>query len=560
MILLALLACPGTKEELVYVDRIVDTAATAADETGTADAGDTAEADPDEPATPSASLPAPRLLRRMSLDLRGVLPSTEELDAVEADPEALWTLRDAYLADPLLEERLVLLLSERWHTRIDDFLVDVSEYQAFSEDPHIEYAVERAIGEEPLRLIARIAVEDRPWSEVVTADHTMANEYLAEVWPLELADGTGWREATYTDGRPSAGVLSTNGLWWRYFSTQSNMNRGRVAALTRLLICVDYASRTITFAEDETLASAGDLESALRSSPYCMGCHSAIDPIAASLMGFWPANTYQVDEIDTYHPEREVLAASVLGVAPSWYGTPIYGLNELGVHIAADPRFLPCAAKTFASLLWRRETSLDDYGQLQALTQHFEANGARVRSLLSAITETASYQTAGHETQAGLRLLTPNQLESAIEALTGYRWTFAGYNQMDNDTIGYRNLAGGVDGNSITRAQDTPSLTWALTVQRLSEAAAALAVSEDLNTDDGPNLLDRVEPTTTPDDAAFTDQISALHWRMYGQRADDDWVDAITVLWETVDASEGSQTAWTAVVSAMIRDPAFGSY
>ena len=31
-------------------------------------------------------LDAPRLARRLSLDLRGVLPSTEELDAVEADP------------------------------------------------------------------------------------------------------------------------------------------------------------------------------------------------------------------------------------------------------------------------------------------------------------------------------------------------------------------------------------------------------------------------------------------------------------------------------------------
>lgn len=36
-----------------------------------------------------ASLPAPLLLRRLSLDLRGTLPSLAELDAVEADVGAL---------------------------------------------------------------------------------------------------------------------------------------------------------------------------------------------------------------------------------------------------------------------------------------------------------------------------------------------------------------------------------------------------------------------------------------------------------------------------------------
>ena len=73
-------------------------------------------------------LPAPRLLRRMSLDLRGVLPTVEELDRVEADPDALGELRDAYLADPRFEERLVDLLAERWLTRVDEFLIGHNEY------------------------------------------------------------------------------------------------------------------------------------------------------------------------------------------------------------------------------------------------------------------------------------------------------------------------------------------------------------------------------------------------------------------------------------------------
>ncbi len=548
MILLLLLACQGDpKDRPAHLRPDPDTAEAQAEDTGNASAQ-------------GAIVAPPRLLRRMSLDLRGVLPTVAELDEVEADPDALWTHRDAYLSDGRLEDRLIHLLAERWHTRIDDFLVNITEYAIFGEDPDIEYAVERAIGEEPLRLIARIVVEDRPWTDVVTADHTQANGLLAQIWPLDHPGGEDWAPATYTDGRPAAGVLSTNGLWWRYYSTRSNLNRARVAALTRLLICEDYAARTITFSEDESLASAGDLETALKTSPYCMGCHSAIDPIAATLMGFWPANTYQVDEIHTYHPEREALAQTMLGVEPAWYGDPVYGLNELGAHIAADSRYLPCAAETFASLLWRRETTLADFEQVQTLARDFAAEGARVRPLLAAITQTQSYQARQGEGENGRRLLSPAQLASAVEDLTGFRWTFAGYDQLDNDTIGYRNLAGGVDGTAITRAQDAPSLTWALTVQRLSEGAAGHAVAGDLETGGGPGLLNRVDLDTLPEDPAFSAQLKALHWRMYGVRADEDWLDGITVLWETVDTHEGPQTAWTAVVSAMIRDPDFGGY
>ena len=65
---------------------------------------------------------APRLARRMSLDLRGILPTSAELDLVEADPSQLSTLRDAWLEDPHFEERLVRLLGERWQTRVDEFL------------------------------------------------------------------------------------------------------------------------------------------------------------------------------------------------------------------------------------------------------------------------------------------------------------------------------------------------------------------------------------------------------------------------------------------------------
>ncbi|HND33839.1 MAG TPA: DUF1549 domain-containing protein, partial [Myxococcota bacterium] len=93
-------------------------------------------ADDDAPLLPLA---APRLARRISLDLRGVLPTVAELDRVEADPAALDGLVDQWLADPRLEARMVHLLSERWHTKVDEFLMFYWEYQELAGDDLQEY-------------------------------------------------------------------------------------------------------------------------------------------------------------------------------------------------------------------------------------------------------------------------------------------------------------------------------------------------------------------------------------------------------------------------------------
>jgi len=512
---------------------------------GTEQAPDTAV-----PETPVSTISDAALLRRISLDFRGVPPSEAELDQLTANPSLAPNIRDAMLRDSRFGERLVHLFAERWHTRVDVFDIVAYDYGLDRTD---EYTFERSVGEEPLRILSHVVTEDLPWTEVVLGDWTMANELLAEIWPIDYPEeGSGWQVSRYTDSRPAAGVMATNGLWWRYTTTDSNMNRGRAAAISRLLLCEDYLQRPVAFSEaNTTLSSTAD---AAQEDPYCLACHASLDPVAASLFGFWWLSLYSEIEETTYHPEREALWEQHLGTAPAWFGTPISGLPDLGVSVARDSRFYTCAVESMAETLWRRPVTLDDADELEALRVGFLEDETRMRPLLAAITETDAYRSEDQ------RMITHDQLHNTLEALTGFRWTFDGFDELDSDESGYRMLLGGVDGIAIRSPQQRPGMTWALVVKRAAEAAAAYSVDRELSEGLDGVLFQSVSLSDAPGDPAFDQELRSLHRRMYSTEASDSWLSDVGALWTAVAAEQDAQVAWSATISAMLRDPALLTY
>lgn len=520
--------------------------------------------DPGEHLVP---LEAPQLLRRLSLDLRGVLPSVEELDAVEADPSQLAVYRSQFLDDPRLEDRLVSFFAERWLTRLDKFEIQYYDYQL---DPTLEFEFERSVGEEPLRLMAYIAMNDKPWTDIVTADYTVTNEILSDLWPVTYPDGaSGWELSAYTDGRPAVGVLATNGLWWRYVTNISNMNRSRAAAIMRLFLCQDVLSRPVSLSGQVSISDEDGTADAIANNPSCVACHASVDPLASALFGWWTVISYNPDEMGSYHAEREELGDLYLGSAPAYFGQPLNGFVDLGPAIANDSRFYSCTAKSAAELFWRRPIEQSDWQRVETLRDGFLANGLLYRELLEDVLETPEY-TAGSfvddapdealEREITWRLVTPDLLSSMVEDLTGFVWEYKGFEQLSNDDPGYRTLAGGVDGYTVTRPQQDPGITWTVTAKRFAQAAASYAVDQELVEGvDGP-LFTYVTLESRPGDEAFTKELEALHWRLYALRVDDERVRAAEALWTTVEAEEGAQVAWTRLISAMLRDPDFIGY
>jgi hypothetical protein len=414
------------------------------------------------------------VLVRASLDVRGVRPSVAEVSAVEADPTAVDGLVAAMLDDPRFGGRVADMWSEIYLTRTDAYTVTAHDYGV--DDAEREYLT--SVGDQPLRMLGYVADHDLPYTELVTGDWTMADELLARIWPIDYPDGaTGWQKARYDDGRPAAGVLASNAMWWRYTSTESNANRKRANTISRIFLCNDYLVRPLEFDRSVNLLDEAAVADALVSNPGCVNCHASLDPLASYLFGFWWLDYYDPVELRGYHPERERLWQDHTGVPPSYYGQPGDSLADLGVQIAQDPRFVTCAVEQAWELLLRRKSAPGDTDALVTHRDAFLAGGTTLRALFASVLADPRYR-AGPTTAGGVpaKMVTPLLLASEVEDLTGFRFTTGGYDLfridavgLENkgdllvaDRVGVRTLAGGADGYNVTATATAPNTTLVL--------------------------------------------------------------------------------------------------
>jgi hypothetical protein len=499
-------------------------------------------------------MPANELLTRISLDLRGVRPSVEEYTAVELQPGVVDELLEGYLYDDRFGERVRGLFSEIYLTRAETYYFDVDDFSQLEGISNSEFL--DSVGEEALHILGEIARNDEPLTELVVGDWTMANPITAAIWPVDYPEeSTGWERTRYTDGRPAVGVLSTNSLWWRYTSTNSNMNRKRANAVSRMFLCHDYLARPIEFDRSVSILDEESVGNALKTNPGCVGCHVSLDPLAAYFFGFWAFNDDVPEEVSIYHPDRERLWSSYLGVSPAYYGQPGYNLRDLGVNIAGDPRFSKCLTQQSYELLLRRPATLADARDLEKHRDYLLNNQMTLRSVFRSIMMSDEYRAGRTDIPGAVpkKMVTPELMASQIEALTGFRFVDGnGFDQLTEDSHGFLTLAGGADGYYVTKHATGPNTT-VLLVQ------AEYAVVGDIDTLT-PKLFTKIRPNVSYDEdpQGFVEQVQRLHLRFYGRRvtADGEEVEANIALWQNLyQVDPNVELAWIGLVSALLRDP-----
>lgn len=551
--------------------------ATAGDDVETADSGSTGE--PGEPNP--IYLPPGEHLVRVSMALRGVRPSAEELAAVEADPAAIEGIVDGYLDDPRFGT-IVRDLHNDALLVLADFLVFPAGFVPKGPVADVDvYRLNRSITEAPLRLVEHVVTNDRPYTEIVTAEYTLADEIVAEVWGLPYeGDGSSWEVTAWQDERDQAGILSDPWLFQRYQSTVSNANRGRANAISRALLCYDFLSRDIEVDASVNLADPDAVANAVVENPACASCHQGLDPLAGFLRDWSPV--YVPSEVDypfdSYMPGVfEDIGATVRD--SNFFGRAGEGLGDLGRFIAEDPRFSLCAAQRFYAYFHQvelEEVPLETAARFQT---ELVDSGMSAKALARAIVLDDEFRVShadpadpGENDPVGVKKARPVQLSLLFQDLTGFGWRtdltefdLAPVELLDDSFLGYNVLLGGIDSLFVTRPSHTYSATASLVLRNLSREAADFVVDDDFGQPDpdARHLLTLVGATDT-EEGLVREQLSALHLRIFGRTAlpDGPEVDASYELFQAaLDHAAGDVTrAWKVTLTALLQDVEIAYY
>ncbi|HRC58589.1 MAG TPA: DUF1585 domain-containing protein [Kofleriaceae bacterium] len=514
-------------------------------------------------------------LARASLAVRGYRPSLAELEAVAADPDRLAALVDEYLRAPEFGDTIRDLHND---TLLMDLEAPKFIYPNLGPFADATYAQLRAIMQEPLRLIEHVVVTGRPYTEIVTAPYTMANGTVATAFGLPHAGAAEvWEVTAWPDGRPAAGILASNALYQRHVSAGDNYHRGRANLISRALLCHDYLDSDVVLDTTINLADPEVVAEAVTKNPSCASCHQTLDPLASYFFTFAPKdypNAITRYPYSGYKPRFAEQWRTTNKRPPMYFGAAPQGLAGLARAIADDPRFARCAAQRFTSHLTQVPIEDLDPALIARLQTAFVDSGYDARALVRAIVLSDAFAVSHTEaaeaadSTVGLLRMRPRQLARTLLELTGERWStlqsdkisgvpLGPVDLLDNDTIGYRVLGGGMDSYYVTRNQTTMGATSALVSRRAAMALADRVVEHDRTSPATERRLFLKAEVTDAAEPMVRSQLRYLLARTASELVaeDDPRVDEAYAMFRDLLAQSGSAVrAWKLTLAGLFAD------
>jgi len=520
-------------------------------------------------------------LVRASMVLRGKRPSLDELAAVDADPAALESIVDGYLASEDFGRTVRDLHNEGLLVRPDWAYYPAGFQRVAPLEDYDQSKINGSVQEAPLKLIEHVVMNDLPYSDIVTADYTLADPIVATVWDLDYDPaGPEWQATKWEDGRGNAGILTDSWFYVRWQSTPSNANRGRANALSRALLCYDFLSRDVELDTSVNVADPNAVQDAVVENQACASCHQALDPLASFMKDIYPIVVVADTEMYPSYPSQEMWFPGVFEEyleidmrEPAFFGKPGETLEDLGQLIADDPRFSLCAAQRFYAYFNHvgfEDVPLERAAELQEV---FLDAGMNAKALAKAVVLSDDFRVShaadedAAETAIGLRRARPDELATMFQDLTGFVWLTdltqlsagdIGVVELPRDSIlGYRVIGGGMDSQYVTRSSFTDNATTSLFLRGFAEEAAAWVVERDFEQPDpAGRYLFGADPGAT-DEATVKAQIATFHARVFGELASADSEDVAQsfALWSGALAESGDvRRAYKTLLVAMMQD------
>lgn len=541
--------------------------------------------DPVEQHIAQIELMSPKqLLRKLSLNLGGRLPTADEYDLAATqgisgvqrvlddimNEDAFYERIKEIYNDQLLTDRY-LLGSDALNLLSDDDYGDRFWFDAVTDDNlarELERAANVAVARQPLELIEHVIRNDRPFTEIVTADYLVVNPFSARSFGVSAAhrydDGDAFREDDARDFRPArvpglphAGILTSHMFLNRFPTTDTNVNRHRSRTVYRLFLATDVlklAERPV----DPTQIQ--DFNPTLYN-PECNVCHAQIDPIAGAFQNWDQFGRYRPPESGWHETMRppgfgdQTVPTADAGESLAW----------LGARIARDERFATAATYTmYAAITGRTPLAGQTTGMapdaanahfnaflaqdasLKSVSRRFIESGYNFKALVKALAANpyvrAVNRKSGSESEENFvgagsgRLLTPEQLDRKIEAVLGTPWTRNGRRVLLSDNE-FRIFYGGIDSDTIIKRISTPSGVMVNIADRMAIEMACQAVPLDFfRRPDERHLFPAVETSFVPLDdngfevpgavSAIKENLRYLHWRLLGEAASEEVLEA----------------------------------
>jgi hypothetical protein len=535
-----------------------------------------------------------RLLRRVTLSLAGRLPTAAEKAAVlEKGLSGLSPLLDELMKEDAFYERLregfndifltlgvdgnpeatVLAYEHFTKTRLWTQKHDLSQVPE-KERQKARYKLDadyrQALLGEPMKLVEHIVRNDRPFTEIVTADYIMVTPYTArgygifdevrvrfknpddpfEYIPVKLKALKGRSKSTdqesATGSYPHAGMLSMFQYLRRYPTTETNRNRLRARMYYLHFLGVD-ALELAARVSDAAAVSAKYKIPTMQASE-CVVCHKTIDPVAGLFQDYYSFDGVYGRRKGGWYDD--MFAAGFEGEkmepAERWRA-----LQWLGARTAQDPRFAVAMVEHVYYILMGRKVLLapkdldeplyaakrrayqEQRRQIEVMAERFAKSGFNFKSAFKDWIASDFYRANGVvaaldkpqrraelEDVGVVRMLGPEQVERKLHAIFGQRW-----GRLHDQLMV---LYGGIDSKEVTERAADPSGAMGAIQRYMSDDVACKHTLRDFALKPSERrLFPAIEPNVVPGspeaDAAIRRAIVHLHELVLGR---DDAVDS----------------------------------
>lgn len=514
-----------------------------------------------------------RLLRRATLSLAGRLPRPDEMAVIEKQGlPALDGLLDGVMKEDAFYERIAEAFNDIFLVRgYGDGAESALSYDHFSETRHwtqkhdlssvaegkarekARYKLaddyREALLREPLELIKHIVREDRPFTEIVTADYIMESPYTArgygnfdelrerfrnvddpfEYIPVRLSAlkhrEKGKDQVSETGFYPHAGMLTIFQYLRRYPTTETNRNRlrGRIYFEHFLGIDVLELAARVT----DAAAVTAKFQNPTMEAAECVVCHKTLDPVAGLFQDY-----YSLEGV--FGPRKDGWFKDMFG--PGFEGEELLpeqrwrALQWLGERTARDPRFATTMVEHVYYVLTGRKVlrlpkAIDDplfaarqrayqaqRREIDAITARFVKANFNLKEAFKAWAASSFYRADGVATAVAdpkrkaelddlgvARMLGPEQLERKIAAVFGKPW-----GKLKEQVA---LLYGGIDSQEVTeRAADPSGAMGALQRTMANDVACKNVAADFAAAPDQRRLFPKIEPDVIPAEKPEADQ------------------------------------------------------